>query len=276
MRTKIIAVFIVLLLLPRQFAAAETSASDLGRQMTAFMDQALARYQIPGASLAVLRKGEIIYQHNWGFMSDGKPVTSDTPFLIGSVSKPLTALAVMMLVQDGRLQLDDPIDNYIPEFQYKTTSGKAITVRQLLEQTSGIGESAGLAVTDRTSRGDDAISQAVRTLSGVSLKHAPGEAYEYSSANYLLLGAIVESVSSMPFSKFMEMRIFSPLGMDDAAADYKSAVGKGYVPGYRSWFGRPMKSGGLYDDSGAPYGYIPQARTILCSSFVSCRMGANC
>lgn len=105
--------------------------------------------------------------------------------------------------------------------------------------------------------------QAVRQLSGVTLQQDPGEAYEYNSANYLLLGAIVESVSKMPFSKFMETRIFSPLGMDDAAADYKSAVDKGYVPGYRSWFGRPVKSGGLYDDSGAPYGYIATSANDL-------------
>jgi CubicO group peptidase (beta-lactamase class C family) len=263
MRKKAIAMLLLLMLLPFHAYAAETRAANLEAQITAFMEQALDRYQIPGASLAVLRKGEIIYRKNWGTMSDGAPVTSDTPFLIGSVSKPLTALAVMMLVQDGRLQLDEPIGTYLPEFTYRTKSEKAITVRHLLEQTSGIGEFAGLAVTDRPTRGEDAIARAVRKLSGVSLSHAPGEVYEYNSANYLLLGAIVESVSNMPFSRFMESRIFSPLGMNDAAADYRTAVGKGLVPGYQSWFGRPVKSSGLYDDSGAPYGYIAASANDL-------------
>jgi len=258
-----IVLFMLLMLLPCQVSAAEPGAANLDAQITGFMDRALDRYHIPGASLAVLQKGEIVYRKNWGTMSDGKPVTSDSPFLIGSVSKPLTALAVMTLVQDGRLKLDEPIDTYIPEFKYHTIEDKAITVRQLLEQTSGIGEFAGLAVTDRPARGEDAIAQAVRKLSGVSLSHAPGEVYEYNSANYLLLGAIVEAVSKQPFARFMESRIFAPLGMNGAAADYAGAVGKGLVPGYQSWFGRPVKSGGLYDDSGAPYGYIAASANDL-------------
>jgi CubicO group peptidase (beta-lactamase class C family) len=256
-------IFILLILLSGPNSMAEARASDIEEQITAFMNQALERYQIPGASLTVLQQGDIIYQHNWGSMSDGTPVTSDSPFLIGSVSKPLTALAVMMLVQDGRLKLDEPIDTYIPEFHYRTKDEKAITVRHLLEQTSGISEFAGLAITDRAFRGEDAVAQAVMKLSGVTLKHAPGEVYEYNSANYLLLGAIVESVSGMPFSKFMESRIFLPLGMNNAAADYQSAVDKGYVPGYQSWFGHPVKSSGLYDDSGAPYGYIAASANDL-------------
>lgn len=257
------AIVLLSMLLPCRIAMAETAVPDLEKSITEFMDQALNRYHIPGASLAVIQKGKVVYQHNWGVMSNGAPVTSDTPFLIGSVSKPLTALAIMMLVQDGQLKLDEPIDTYIPDFTYRTNSEKKITVRHLLEQTSGIGEFAGLAITDRPTRGENAIAQAVSRLSGVTLSHAPGEVYEYTSANYLLLGAVIESVTRQPYSDFMETRIFSPLGMDDAAADYDSAVDKGLVPGHQSWFGRPLKSGGLYDDSGAPYGYIAASANDL-------------
>jgi CubicO group peptidase (beta-lactamase class C family) len=267
----LIAIFMLhLLLLPCRMSSAETGVpGSLEAQITAFMDEAVDRYRIPDASLAVLRDGEIIYRNNWGTMSNGAPVTSDTPFLIGSVSKPLTAAAVMTLAQDGRLNLDDPIDTYIPNFEYHSISDSPITVRHLLEQTSGIGEAAGLSVTDRATRGEDAIAQAVSRLSGVALRHAPGEGYEYSSANYLLLGAIVEAVSNQPFARYMESRFFTPLGMNDAAADYAGAVGKGLVPGYHSWFGWPVKSEGFYDDSGAPYVTSPSARTTLFGFFNS-------
>ena len=112
------------------------------------MDKALEEYNIPGATLAVVHKGNTIFQDSWGTMSDGSPVSKDTTFPIGSISKPLTSLAIMGLVEEGNIKLDESIDNYIPRFTYQTNSNKSITVRHLLEQTSGIGAYEGLKITD--------------------------------------------------------------------------------------------------------------------------------
>ncbi|KPV60059.1 penicillin-binding protein [Paenibacillus sp. A3] len=262
MKRIVISLLLFLLAAPSLSLAAE--GRDTAQQIDAFMNEALAKYHIPGASLAVVHRGETVYQKSWGTMSDGSAVTEDTTFLIGSVSKPLTALAMMMLAEEGKLKLDEPIETYIPWFTYQTDSGKSITVRHLLEQTSGIGAYEGMKVTDREDRDrEKGIAHAAAELSGVKLSRTPGEAYEYNSANYLLLGAIVEAVSGQPFSAFMDTRVFSPLGMNRTTADYESAASKGFVPGYRSWFGKPVKGDGLYDPSGAPYGYMSSSSRDL-------------
>lgn len=264
MKRIVISLLLFLLAAPSLSLAAEERNRDTAQQIDALMKEALAKYHIPGASLAVVHRGQTVYQESWGTMSDGAAVTEDTTFLIGSVSKPLTALAVMMLAEEGKLKLDEPIETYLPWFTYQTDSGNSITVRHLLEQTSGIGAYEGMKVTDREDRDrEKGIAQAAAELSGVKLSRAPGEAYEYNSANYLLLGAIVEAVSGQPFSAFMDTRVFSSLGMNRTAADYDSAVSKGFVPGYRSWFGKPVKGDGLYDPSGAPYGYMSSSAADL-------------
>ena len=262
MKKIVISLFIFLLVAPSLSLAAE--GRDTAQQIKIFMKEVLEEYHIPGASLAVVYNGQTIFQDSWGTMSDGSGVTEDTTFLIGSVSKPLTSLAIMKLVEDGKIKLDEPIETYIPWFTYQTDGRKTITVRHLLEQTSGISAYDGMKVTDQQGRDkENGITHAVTELSGVKLSRIPGEAYEYNSANYLLLGAIIEAVSNQSFSAFMDTHIFSPLGMNNTTADYESAVDKGFVPGFHSWFGKPVKGDGLYDLSGAPYGYMSSTTSDL-------------
>ncbi|WP_428909958.1 serine hydrolase domain-containing protein [Niallia sp. Krafla_26] len=257
---KAILFLVSLLLIPfSTFAKTE----DREAIITKFMEKSLDQYQIPGASLAIVEKGENVYHQQWGTLSDGSKVTADTPFLIGSLSKPITSLAIMMLVEEGKIKLDEPIQTYLPSFTYQTDSLKPITVFHLLEQTSGISQFDGLQVTDKEWAIEGAIHQAVEELSGVMLSHEPGEVYEYNSANYLLLGAIIEKVSEQSFADFVNTNIFIPLGMEHSAADYDRAVEKGYVPGFESWFGQPVASGGFYDHAGAPYGYIASSTNDL-------------
>lgn len=262
MKKIVILLFIFLLIAPSLSLAAQ--GHDTAQRIETFMKEAMKEYHIPGASLAVVHNDQTIFLNSWGTMSDGLAVTEDTTFLIGSVSKPLTSLAVMVLVEDGKITLDEPIDAYIPWFKYQTDGTKKITVRHLLEQTSGISAYDGMKVTDQKGRDKEkGITQAVTALSGVKLSRDPGEAYEYNSANYLLLGAIIETVSNQSFSAFMDTHIFSRLGMNNTTADYESAVDKGFVPGFHSWFGKPVKADGLYDQSGAPYGYMTSTTSDL-------------
>ncbi|WP_071392872.1 serine hydrolase domain-containing protein [Bacillus tuaregi] len=228
-----------------------------------YVEEALEIHQIPGASLAIVENGETIYQEQWGKISDGSAVKADTSMLIGSMSKPITALAVMLLVEDGKIKLDEPIQTYLPSFKYQADSSTPITVWHLVEQTSGIRQSDGLKVTDEERESKGAMIEAVGELSGVTLSREPGEHYEYNSANYLLLGAIIEKVSQQTFSAFVEQRIFTPLGMIHAAADYETSVENGFVPGFESWFGKPKSSDGFYDHAGAPYGYMTSSASDL-------------
>ncbi|MBM7619996.1 CubicO group peptidase (beta-lactamase class C family) [Bacillus tianshenii] len=254
MKKLVLSLWVLILMLPPLHTSARED-KEITDRIQAFMDQAIEEYNIPGASLTVIHNGSSIFQDNWGEMSNGEKVTEDTTFLIGSVSKPLTSLAIMLLVEEGKINLDSPIDAYIPWFAYQSEVEKKITVRHLLLQTSGISFLDGFEVTDNFEENND-IKRAAKKLSGVTLGHPPGEVYGYNSANYLLLGSIIEAVAGQPFATFMEQKIFSPLGMNNTTADYESALQHGLVPGHQSWLGQPMKSKGMYDHAGAPYGYM--------------------
>ncbi|UPO90751.1 serine hydrolase domain-containing protein [Niallia sp. Man26] len=262
MRKKNIIVLAIMLLFLTPLSVSANN-EDIKQLLESYVGESLGTYNIPGASLKIIKNGETFYQGNWGVMSDETRVTSDTPFLIGSLSKPITSLAILMLVEDGKIKLDETLTTYIPSFKYKTISPKEIKVLHLLKQTSGISQFDSLKITDIDTKDKDALTKAVGELNGVELSNEPGTVYEYNSVNYLLLGSIIEEVTNQTFSEFINKNIFAPLGMNHSAADYESAVDKGYVPGFKSWFGKPIKSKELYDNAGAPYGYMVSSTNDL-------------
>ena len=152
--------FLVCLLLIPFSTFAKTE--DTGEIIAKFMEESLDKYQIPGASLAIVEKGKTVYHQQWGTLSNGSTVTADTPFIIGSLSKPITSLAIMMLVEEGKIGLDEPIQTYLPSFTYQSDNSKSITVLHLLEQTSGVSQFDGLAVTDKERPKEGGIDQAVK------------------------------------------------------------------------------------------------------------------
>ncbi|GAK12390.1 serine hydrolase [Geomicrobium sp. JCM 19039] len=233
--------------------------------MTHYMERSMEEYKIPGASLAIIQDGEFVYHHQYGEGTNGEAIHAETPFVIGSLSKSLTALAVMMLVENEEIDLDESINTYIPTFQYETKSGQLIKVKHLLDHTSGISSYDSYTVTDQQRSEQGAIREAVVDLSGVTLDQEPGEHYDYHSANYLLLGFIIEEVSGESFSDFMTQHLFQPLRMENTSAAYESAVEDGYMPGFQSWGGFPVASDGFYDHAGAPYGYITSTAEDLAS-----------
>jgi len=240
-------------IIPLQVTANPYNQTEL---IEKYMDQAIEKYQIPGASLTIIQNEEIMFQKNWGKQSNGKPVTKDTLFTIGSVSKPLTSLAVMKLIEKNKIELDQEINRYIPSFEYNTNGfEKRITIRHLLTHTSGISTYDGLKIADLNLRGTDAITKAVKKLNHVTLNHEPGSVHQYSPANYLLLGSIIESVTGKSFSTFMDDEIYSKLEMNHTVSTYEEASKLGYQSGFKSIFGKPLKSKITYDNSGAPYGY---------------------
>lgn len=197
------------------------------------------REKIKGAVAMVARRGKVVYFKAFGEMDEGKPMQKNTIFRICSMSKPITAAAVMMLWEKGHFLLNDPISNYIPEFSdvkvlekddsekgYKLVPPKnPITIRHLLSHTSGIsygfwgkpyiaetylkaGVSDGLYVTDGT------IAQGIKKLASCPLLFHPGEGWEYGLNNDVL-GYLVEVISGMPYDTFLEANLFKSLGMHD-------------------------------------------------------------
>lgn len=244
-----------ILFLPASKVLAEQDIKDT---MDGYIETFLEEHRIPGASIAIVHGNNIFYSKAWGVTGESeKKVTTETPFTIGSISKSLTGLAIMKLIEEGTVHLDDPVQKYIPWFTLKDKQAASqITIKHLLTQTSGISTYSGLSISDRESKDLDAIKKNVESLSNIKLTAAPGEKHQYSNANFSILGALIEEVTNQPYSEYMEQQVFLPLGMKNAAADKDTAYKKGYLAGYQSWLGIPRKSSVTYDNGGVPYGYI--------------------
>ncbi|NWK69729.1 beta-lactamase family protein [Bacillus paramycoides] len=223
-----------------------------------YIEKFLKEQNIPGASVAIVHKNDVFYTKSWGNTGESeKKVTSKTPFSIGSISKSITGLAIVKLIEDKKIKLEDSVQQHLPWFKVKDTQFSSyITIQHLLTHTSGISTYEGFALSDKQSKSSTALKENVMKLSNVKLTAQPGEKYQYSNANYMVLGALIEEVTKEKYSSYMEKHVFQPLKMNGAAANNDSAYEKGYLKGYQSWFGIPRKSAVSYDNSGAPYGYI--------------------
>lgn len=232
---------------------AETSNES---KLTVYLEKYLKQERIPGASISIVSKGETVYEYNWGVTGeDQQPVTSQTPFTLGSISKSFTGLAIAKLISEGKLSLNDYISDFLPDLQLDGAE-RQITIRHLLTHTSGISSYDGLKVADLGIREQIKLKNIVQRLNDISLTHDPGAVHQYSAANYLILGAIIEEITAQKYADYTQKHIFEPLHMTHTAADENTAIRSGYRTGYQSWFGFPVKSKIPYDNSGAPYSTI--------------------
>lgn len=207
------------------------------------IQESIDKEEIPGAVALVARNGKIVYHKAFGMADteNGKKQEKDDIFRIASQTKAITSTAVMMLWEEGKFRLDDPISKFIPEFKdpqvlntfrYADTTyttrpaNKEITIRHLLTHTSGLGygmidgdermkmiyQKAG--TTDLFTTEDVKIGEVIKKLAKLPLHHHPGEKYTYSMG-IDVLGYLIEVVSGMPFDQFLKERLFDPLGMND-------------------------------------------------------------
>lgn len=201
---------------------------------------------ISGAVTAVARRGKVVHFQAHGLMDleSKKPMTTDAIFRIASMTKPITGVAVMMMVEEGKLRLNDPVSRFIPEFKemkvavprdsivprpsgqrgadpdfYLVPAHREITIRDLLTHTSGLvsgGLGAREAAKSNPRTQTDTLASYVPRLGGVPLDFQPGTQWAYSGgAGPEVLGRIVEIVSGLPYDQFLRTRIFEPLGMKD-------------------------------------------------------------
>ena len=181
------------------------------------VDQLFAQWvgpDLPGASIAIIQNGKIAYSQGYGAanLEYGVPNSPATVFHLGSVSKQFTAFAIYLLVQDGRLSLDDDVRKYLPKLH---DFGKVITIRQLLHHTSGVREQWNLLCLAGW-RPEDVITDddvARLLFQQTELNFAPGDQFLYSNSGYTLLAMVVKQVSGKTLPAFAKERIFDPLGM---------------------------------------------------------------
>jgi CubicO group peptidase (beta-lactamase class C family) len=220
------------LLLTTADAAAQMSGNSPA--IDAFMQERMDSLNIPGAALAVVREGEIVHLAGYGVANEaGDPVTPQTPFLLASLSKPVTAVAVMQLAEAGQIELDAPIQQYLPWLLPDTP----ITVRHLLHQTSGLDETQGYR---RNLEPDapDALAASIRRLANAELNNPPGTTFEYSNSNYDVLGLLIETVTGQPYPDYIQAHIFTPLEMNNSFTALSEARAAGMSSAFYPFFGR--------------------------------------
>jgi len=183
----------------------------------------MKRDKISGCALALVDDKGILWVEGFG-TTDFKrkiPVTPDTLFYIGSIGKTFTAVAVLIAVQDGLLELDEPITTYLPDFKvysrYEERPESKITLRYLLSHTSGLPREAPGC--NQVEFDGDTLEDRIKSIDGLWLKYPTGRACLYSNAGFDLAAYILQTVSGIPFEQYMTERVFRPLGMQNSTLD---------------------------------------------------------
>jgi CubicO group peptidase (beta-lactamase class C family) len=244
--------------------AGSTIAAPKLAGIDAAMQEKINENEIAGAVTVVLTKDKILHLESTGYadVATKRAIAPDSLFWIASMTKPITGVAVLMLQDEGKLNVADPVAKYIPEFaNLKTPSGKPanLTLTQILTHTSGLGEAAG-----ERARSAKTLAELVPVWLAAPMQYEPGEKWKYTQSGINLAGRIVEIVSGMTFDVFLQQRLFNPLGMknttfyptDAQKARLATAYAKNKESGAlqpvapRSDFGSrdhpPQGNGGLY------------------------------
>ncbi|ARK13724.2 serine hydrolase domain-containing protein [Fibrella sp. ES10-3-2-2] len=218
-----------------------------------------AQRNIPGLGFGVVVDGQLVYGKGAGFadLATKRPATEQSQFRIASMTKSLTAMAILKLRDEGKLRLDDPAANYVPELRRLkplTTDAPAITVRHLLTHAAGFPEDNPWG--DRQLA--DSEAEFTQFLNGgVSVSNAPGIAYEYANLGFSLLGRIITNLTKQPYQQYITTAILKPLSMNSTIWDYRKADPARYVNGYRWQEGQYIPEVPLADGSwGAMGGLI--------------------
>ena len=166
---------------------------------------------IAGAVTLVARNGKVFHLEATGFqdLESRKPMRTNTIFDVRSVTKTVTAVAVMILIEEGKLGLNDPVEKYLPGF-------KKITIHHLLTHTSGLPFSRPAEIEDITIKRDRTLAEVVALLAKQEPEFTPGTQFRYASSGFAILGRIIEVVSGKPYEQFVKERVFDPLGMRDS------------------------------------------------------------
>ena len=238
---------------PESRGAAPEVAQELAARVDPYVTAQLRRHGIPGAAVALVRGGEVELLSGYGVAGDGTHVGPDTRLLLGSVSKSITALVVMQLVDEGRLDLDAPVTRYLPWFRVAEPGfADRITLRDLLHHTSGLSSRTFIAAARLGPRAT--LEDLARALAAARPVAEPGTHFEYFNDNYNLLGYLVEVASGSSYADAVARRVFDPLGMTRTTADPGSV--NDLAPGTVAAFGGALRLPQSLPRYGVPAGYI--------------------
>jgi len=216
-------------------------------KVEAAISASMAKQRISGLSVAVAMEGRLRWSQGYGFadLENSVPFSAGTVWRLGSISKPITAVAAMQLAERGKLDLDAPIQRYCPAFPEK---GKPITTRHLLGHLSGIRHYAPNEDFNST-RHYDGVVASLDAFKNDPLLQDPGTKFTYSTYGYVVLGCVVEGASSRKFADQVRENVTGPAGMDRTRPDDVSAIVAGRARGYEKALSADFRNAALADTS---------------------------
>lgn len=245
---------------PPDIAAPRLKEAEALAALTARAGELAKKDEFSGVVL-VARHGEVLLQKAWGLANreTGTPATLDTQFRLGSMNKMFTAVAVLQLVEAGKLALDDPLGKYLPDYPNKDVASK-VTVRHLLTHTGGTGDIFGPDF-EKNRLTLHEHSDYLKLYGPRGLTHEPGAEFQYSNYGFVLLGALIEKVTGMSYYDYVRSHIFQPAGMSstDSLTETEAVPNRstGYMKGQGGWVPntdtlpwRGTSAGGGYSTAG--------------------------
>ncbi|MCC6587822.1 MAG: beta-lactamase family protein [Bryobacterales bacterium] len=240
---------VTLPLASRVLAAAPGSALPAARQqdIEKFIASEMSRYNVPGISAALAVGGELVSSNGFGFadVENNVPAKGLTVYRTASIAKVMTAVAVMQLAEAGKIDLDAPVQRYVPAFPVKPWP---VTVRHLLCHQSGIRHYRNQQEIDSTRHFTD-IPATLKAFANDGLIGEPGTLVRYSTYAYVLLGAVIEAASSMRYMQYLRDKIFAPAGMERTRQDHHYSLVPNRAHGYSLSAGGQLQNSALADTS---------------------------
>lgn len=230
---------IVVSLLSLTLANAQELSPELRGRIDKLANDALAKSGVPSASIAVVKDGKIVYLNAYGSarLEPKTPATSAMRYSIGSISKQFTAVAMLLLQEQGKLSLDDKVAKFIPDL----TRANEVTIRQLLSHTSGYQDYWPQDYVMPMMLQPVTAAKILDTWARKPLDFDPGTKWQYSNTNYVIAGVIIEKVSGKPLLQFLKEKVFSPLGMSSVANIDEKKLGDTDPTGYMRYALGPLR-----------------------------------
>lgn len=224
--------------------AAPQSFEEFRLLLESRIESSLKKYRIPGAALALVHEGAVVVERGFGVLrrGDAAPVESSTVFQVASVSKPVAAVAVLQLAEEGVLDLDEPVSSYLRRWRFPEAglSSVAVTARRLLSHTAGVSIHGypGFPPEQPLPSLEDSLNGLTGGAGPVLVELSPGSSSSYSGGGYTVLQLLVEELTGQSFASYMKSRVLLPLGMNRSS--YESPIaGAGLASGH-GWWGRVL------------------------------------
>jgi CubicO group peptidase (beta-lactamase class C family) len=206
-----------LIILSFGYVTAQEKQNQIGEKVEPIVLQVMKSYELTGLAIGIVKDNEIVYAKGFGVknIETKEPITTKSLFHMASVSKPFSATAIMQLVEQGKVSLDDPIVKYLPYFKLDDERYKEITIRQMLGHISGMPDVSNYHW-DKPEYDGGALERYVRSLADEKLIAEPGERFSYSNMAFEVLGDLIAKVSGMSFEDYVKKNILDPLEMHES------------------------------------------------------------